>query len=124
MKISKVFVPGGQPSITYVPRSELQLEQKLQDYLDEGHKFLSLSGPTKSGKTVLIKTVVPNAVWLNGGNIRKIDRFWGTLADRVGAYATETKERRGHEVNADQLTLGLPEQPSDDRELVPSARLI
>ena len=105
MKISDVFVPGGQPSITYVPRSELQLEQKLQDYLDEGHRILSLSGPTKSGKTVLIKAVVPSAVWLYGGNIRSIERFWGALADKTGAYPTETKERTGTEVNADQLTL-------------------
>jgi hypothetical protein len=106
VKVSEVFVPGGQPSITYVPRTDLQLEQKLQDYLDEGHRILSLSGPTKSGKTVLIKAVVPNAIWLYGGNVRSIERFWGSLADKLGSYPTETKERTEQEISSDQLTLG------------------
>jgi hypothetical protein len=33
----------------------------LRDYLDERFKVLSLSGPTKSGKTVLVRRVAPDA---------------------------------------------------------------
>jgi hypothetical protein len=104
--LGQVFVPGGQPNITYVPRNDLQLEEKLQDYLGERHRILSLAGPTKSGKTVLIRKVVPNAIWLFGGNIRSIDRFWGTLVDKLGAYTTETRERTGSETTTDELSGG------------------
>jgi len=105
-RIGEVFVPGGQPSITYVARDELQLETKLRDYLEERHRILSLSGPTKSGKTVLIKTVVPSAVWLSGGNIRSSDGFWSSLVDRLGAYTVETKERTGQESDSSEFAVG------------------
>lgn len=49
-EVSEVFVPGGFPEVTYVPRDELQLEERLHDYLEERFKVLSLSGPTKVGK--------------------------------------------------------------------------
>jgi len=45
--VGKVFVPGGLPSITYNPRDSLKLEERVRDYLDERHKILSISGPTK-----------------------------------------------------------------------------
>lgn len=67
LRIGDVFVPGGFPEITYVPRDELQLERRLNDYVAERFKVLSLSGPTKSGKTVLVKRVIPDAIWVSGG---------------------------------------------------------
>jgi predicted RNA-binding protein len=48
MRVGEVFVPGGFPEVTYVPRDELQLEERVRDYLVERFKVLSLSGPTKS----------------------------------------------------------------------------
>ena len=52
--------------------------------LYERHRILSLSGPTKSGKTVLLRAVVDNPVWLAGGEIRNVDEFWGSVVDRLG----------------------------------------
>jgi predicted ATP-dependent Lon-type protease len=75
MRVGEVFVPGGFPEVTYVPRDELQLEERVRDYLDERFKVLSLSGPTKSGKTVLVKRVVPNAIWVSGGEISSATDF-------------------------------------------------
>jgi integrase len=46
VRVGEVFVPGGLPKITYNPRKDLKLEQRVRDYLDERHKILSLSGPT------------------------------------------------------------------------------
>ncbi len=67
LRVSDVFVPGGFPDVTYVRRNELQLEERVRDYVEERYKVLSLSGPTKSGKTVLVKRVAPDAVWVSGG---------------------------------------------------------
>lgn len=58
-KVREVFVPGGRPAVTYVPRGERHLEDEIADYLDARHKVLSVSGPTKTGKTVLLKSQIP-----------------------------------------------------------------
>lgn len=56
---SKVFVPGGMPVITYVPRTERELEGRLQSVTDNLCKLVTLTGATKSGKTVLANKVFP-----------------------------------------------------------------
>jgi CBS domain-containing protein len=90
--LGEVFVPGGLPRVTYNPREALQLEQRVRDYLDERHKLLSLSGPTKSGKTVLLRTVLPPAVWISGGSIETSNDFWGSLVDGLGVPTGEQAE--------------------------------
>ena len=89
-KVGEVFVPGGQPVITYNPRDDLHLEQKVQDYLEERHRILSLSGPTKCGKTVLLKRVVPpESIWISGGAVRTAKDFWASAADKLGLHDQE-----------------------------------
>jgi hypothetical protein len=99
-KIGEVFVPGGLPSVTYVSRATYALEEKLRDYLDERHRILSLSGPTKSGKTVLVRRVIGEGVRLSGGDIRAVDDFWDAVADGLGIYLDESKERTKEESDA------------------------
>jgi hypothetical protein len=48
-----VFVPGGLPKHTYVPRSNLRLEEQLRAATDNLCKLVTVTGPTKSGKSVL-----------------------------------------------------------------------
>lgn len=85
LSIGKVFVPGGRPTITYVPRTDHELEATVEDYLNERHKVLSVSGPTKTGKTVLLRGVVPeDAIWMSGGAIETLNDFWQTLANELG----------------------------------------
>lgn len=91
-KISEVFVPGGLPKITYSAREPLRLESRVRDYLDTRHKMLSLSGPTKSGKTVLLKTVLPPATWVSGGSVKIGDDFWEAVVDRQGLCTDEAAE--------------------------------
>ncbi len=92
-RLGEVFVPGGLPKVTYNPREALQLEERVRDYLSERHKILSLSGPTKSGKTVLLKTVLPTtAIWVSGGSVDKADDFWDAVADALAVYTAEQAE--------------------------------
>lgn len=83
LKPSDVFVVGGLPRHTYVPRTELALEDALNSYIEEGHRLLTLTGPTKCGKTVLVKTVVPNGIWISGGSIQTEDDFWNSVLELV-----------------------------------------
>jgi hypothetical protein len=85
--VGKVFVPGGRPTITYVPRGDLRLEDEVASYLRNRHKILSVSGPTKTGKTVLLKNQITenfSPLWLSGGVITSIDDFWSAVADELG----------------------------------------
>lgn len=81
VKLRDVFVAGGMPSYTYVDRKNLNLEKSLRDELSEGHKVIAVTGPTKSGKTVLCKKVIgdDNSVWVDAGQIEKSEDFWGAL---------------------------------------------
>jgi hypothetical protein len=93
VKVGDVFVPGGLPGVTYVPRADLQLEAQVQDYLEERYKVLSLSGPTKSGKTVLVKRVAPDALWVSGGDVSTVTDFWKVLVDRLDGWIEVEKQR-------------------------------
>ena len=107
MRVGEVFVPGGFPEVTYVPRDELQLEEKLRDYLDERFKILSLSGPTKSGKTVLVRRVVPDAVWVSGGEISSAADFWKILIDKLDGWIEVEKTRGKTSGEQSTATAGL-----------------
>lgn len=80
---SRVFVPGGMPIITYIPRAERELESKLRSVEDNLCKLVTLTGSTKSGKTVLANRIFPrssgNAIWLDGGSIDTEETFWREL---------------------------------------------
>lgn len=90
---SEVFVAGGQPTVTYNPRPGQGVDQRVRDYLEEKHRILCITGPTKSGKTVLIREVVPDAIRLSGGDMRTIDHFWSDIVDSLGVFTDESAER-------------------------------
>lgn len=105
LRVGEVFVPGGLPTITYNPRDELGLEQKVHDYLDEGHRILSVSGPTKSGKTVLLRSIVPDAVWVSGGSVTAAADLWHAVADRLQVF-TDLGETEGQEESTGRSSSG------------------
>jgi len=93
---SKVFVAGGQPSFTYVGRefvgAHQTLEDHVQNYLDTGYKALTVTGPSKSGKTVLCRRVIPKdkGLWIQGGEIRTEEDFWTQVASSLNINISET----------------------------------
>lgn len=88
ISVAKVFVAGGQPTYTYNPRESLGLENAIRNYLDSPYKVLSLTGPTKSGKTVLLRTILPRekAIWVSGGQINDVNAFWETILEKTGIF--------------------------------------
>ena len=67
VKYQEIFVPGGFPHHTYNPRVELQLEEKLIEVKNNLCKFATGTGHAKSGKTVLVRKVLPDqeAIWID-----------------------------------------------------------
>ncbi|MEQ9247832.1 MAG: hypothetical protein RLO21_17785, partial [Nitratireductor sp.] len=76
-----VFVAGGQPTITYVDREETHIERQLARAIATPNQIVSLSGATKTGKTVLCRKVLGKRqfVWIDGGQIASADGFWSEV---------------------------------------------
>lgn len=55
LRAQDVFTPGSFPVHTYVHRIDLDVEQQLRDALATPGQLISISGPSKSGKTVLVE---------------------------------------------------------------------
>lgn len=78
-----VFTPGAFPEHTYVARGAEDLEEKLRFALKTKGQIVSLSGPSKSGKTVLVEKVVgkEHLVPIVGAGVRDPDQIWTRVLD-------------------------------------------
>ena len=93
MRMRQVFIPGGHPQYTYVRRERTGLEGQIGAASDNLCKLVTLTGPTKSGKSVLVQRVLPpeRAIWLDGGSVSNEDDLWLQVLDRLGG-ATEVSK--------------------------------
>lgn len=102
LKATDVFTPGAYPDHTYVERLEQQLERSLRDALDTPGQLVSLAGPSKSGKTVLVERVVgkDNLIPISGVGIREPDDIWEKVLNWMDApfsVANEASDARKFE---------------------------
>jgi hypothetical protein len=83
LKAQEVFVPGAFPQYTYVERNEDRFESSLRDALDTPGQVVSLTGPSKSGKTVLVEKVVGRdlLIPISGTSIRGPADVWERVLD-------------------------------------------
>ena len=83
LKALEVFVPGAFPQHTYVERNEDRFERTLRDALDTPGQLVSLTGPSKSGKTVLVEKVVgrDSLISISGTSIRNPADVWERVLD-------------------------------------------
>jgi len=105
-RVSEVFVPGGMPKYTYVQRAERDLERRVASAKDFLHKIVTVTGATKSGKTVLVRKVFPSeeSIWLDGGNLADLQDFWDHAAEQCGIVvevSESTTKTHGTEVGAE-----------------------
>src|SRR5215467_2980712 len=77
-KAVEVFTPNDLPTFTYVERGAHKLQDRLREALSVPKMIVSLSGPSKSGKTVLVNKVIEpdNLIPLSGASIRTADDLW------------------------------------------------
>ncbi len=111
MNLSEVFVAGGFPSITYISRDEYQLESTMADYLDARYKLLSISGSTKSGKTVLVRKTIPKqrSFWIPGGQVSDLNSFWEIVLEKTGGYTSisETTSENRNTMSGCEITSSI-----------------
>jgi hypothetical protein len=115
--LEQIFVTGGAPTVTYVRRDEASLEREVRRYLRSGNKVLAISGPSKSGKSVLVEKVLNEDghrwIHLAGGSLDSMEAFWEKLAYRVSAIvssqvATTSTEQGGVDFNVRLGSAGFP----------------
>jgi len=92
-KTNDVFVPGGFPKLTYISRSERSLEESLREGKENLCKLITLTGPTKCGKTVLTRNIFPRSdvVWLDGGTFSDEISLWSEINSQLDTF-TDTQK--------------------------------
>ena len=90
LRATDVFTPGSFPQHTYVERAQQGLEDSLRDALDTPGQVVSLSGPSKSGKTVLVEKVVgPDLlITITGASISSPADVWRLVLDWMDVPAS------------------------------------
>ena len=93
MKRSEVFTPTTQPTITYISEHLIDKKLTLNRALEMGGAVITLSGPSKSGKTVFVETVVgkDNLIQVTGASITSADALWKRVFDKVGTPISSTQ---------------------------------
>jgi hypothetical protein len=95
--VHEVFTPTGVPTVTYVDREDHKLEEQLRSAIRTPGLIASLSGPSKSGKTVLINKVIPqeNLIAISGAAIRNAESLWERVLNWMEA-PSQTAVASGH----------------------------
>jgi len=85
--LDDVFITGGEPTVTYVDRSERGLEEEVKQYLRVGRRVLAVSGPSKAGKSTLVNRVLRETstpyVRITGASLESMRAFWEIVAHRL-----------------------------------------
>lgn len=84
--VFEVFVPNGTPTHTYVKRNEELNERLLTDALETPKMVVSVSGPSKTGKTALIDTCITKEriISVTGQSLRSADDLWQSVMRWIG----------------------------------------
>jgi hypothetical protein len=86
MRATEVFTPGKLPEVTYIDDHLKERAKILGDALETGAAVISLSGPSKSGKTVFIEKTIgkDKLIQVTGAGITESSKLWDRVFDIVG----------------------------------------
>lgn len=84
--IYEVFVPNGTPTHTYVKRIAEKNEEKLSYALEAPKMVISISGPSKTGKTALVDTLITTdrIIPVTGQSLRSSNDLWQSVMRWIG----------------------------------------
>jgi hypothetical protein len=93
-KAVEVFTPNDIPTYTYV--GTRKFEDRLREALSIPKVIVSLSGPSKSGKTVLVNKVIEpdNLISLSGASIKTADQLWANALAWMDLPHRARRDRR------------------------------
>lgn len=109
IRATQVFIPGGMPEFTFVPREDSRLKTRLESAKYKLCKLITFTGDTKSGKTVLARRVYPRSevVWIDGGEIKSEADIWALIVEQLNGWTKRSSTSSAKTANGRQLELGL-----------------
>ncbi|WP_417740258.1 hypothetical protein [Rosistilla oblonga] len=92
LRATDVFTPSDFPVQTYVARDDKAMERRLRDALATPGEIVSVSGPSKSGKTVLVQKVVgeDELIIVTGAGLESGAMLWDRVLNWMGVPAETT----------------------------------
>lgn len=93
MKATDIFTPGKTPTVTLVEDHLVDRRQSFTDAIEQEGMLISISGPSKSGKTVFVKSIVgsENLVAITGAGIQSVDSLWMRVFHLIGTPISRTQ---------------------------------
>lgn len=78
------------PTLTFVNRNDVNYEDELRAVSRANKVLVSLFGPSKSGKTVLLERVIgeANLIKVSGATIEKAEDVWRGVLSKLGGAVT------------------------------------
>ncbi len=112
MRATEVFTPKGEPSVTYVSDHLLEKAKRLLQDLSAGPCVVSLSGPSKSGKTVFIEKTLgrDNLIKVNGAGVKSAEALWIKVLAVIGTpiKVVQTSEKNNTSTFGAKVEGGVP----------------
>jgi hypothetical protein len=112
MRATEVFTPKGEPSITHVNDHLLDKAKRLVQDLSAGPCVVSLSGPSKSGKTVFIEKTLgrDRLIKVNGAGVKSAESLWLKVFAFIGTpvKVVETVEQSSTSTFGARIEGGVP----------------
>jgi hypothetical protein len=107
LKATSIFTPADVPTLTYVSRSEKTYEADLRRALEIPKMIVSISGPSKSGKTTLVQKIVSqdNLIQVYGASIRTAEDLWTNVLAWMGG-SIELSDTVGSKVSGGLTVTG------------------
>lgn len=86
MKVTDVFTPNKLPEVTFIDDHLTEKSKYLKEALLSGACVISLSGPSKAGKTVFIEKNLgrDRLLQVTGAGIDSPMKLWGRVFDLIG----------------------------------------
>lgn len=101
MKARDIFTPGRFPSYTFVDDHLVTKREALENALDTGSLLISVSGPSKSGKTVFVEEAIgkDKIIQVTGAGINSVDLLWKRVFDLLGTEIPLTQTKSASSTN-------------------------
>ena len=93
LRATQVFVPSDFPVQTYVNRADEKFENAVRDAFETPKTVISVSGPSKTGKTVLIQKALgeDNIIPIYGAQIQSAGDLWSSILNWIDVPNTTTQ---------------------------------
>ena len=107
---TQVFTPNDFPEHTYVVRKGDNLEERVRDAVGIAKQPISISGPSKSGKTALVEQVEgpENLIKVSGIEINKAEDLWDRVSDWMDSPNSVASSASQSETNGTRASVQVP----------------